>query len=121
VHFKNDARGLNFKIKINNNFKTRYLLIIGEQGVQVNLHDPQALKNAKKLFVNAVNYFEDMYDAMKDCDAITILTEWHVYRNLDLEKANSLLKHKIILDTRNVLDPQTCHQAGFLYEGVGRR
>ena len=121
MHFKNDARGLNFKIKINNNFKTRYLLIIGEKGAQVNLHDPQALKNAKKLFVNAVNYFEDMYDAMKDCDAITILTEWHVYRNLDLEKANSLLKHKIILDTRNVLDPQTCHQAGFIYEGVGRR
>jgi UDPglucose 6-dehydrogenase len=94
--------------------------ILLQKGAQVNLHDPQALENAKNLFGNAVNYYEDMYQAMKDCSAIVILTEWHAYRNLDLEKASSFLKHKIILDTRNVLDPQTCHQAGFMYEGVGR-
>ncbi|QPM67319.1 UDP-glucose dehydrogenase family protein [Atribacter laminatus] len=95
--------------------------ILLQKGAQVNLHDPQALENAKKLFENAVNYYEDMYQAMKDCDAIVILTEWNAYRNLALEKAKSLLKQKIIFDTRNVLDPETCHQTGFLYEGVGRR
>jgi UDPglucose 6-dehydrogenase len=95
--------------------------ILLQKGFQVNLHDPQALNNAKKLFGNDLNYYEDMYQAMKDCDAIMILTEWHSYRNLDLEKASSFLKQKIILDTRNVLDPQTCHQTGFVYEGVGRR
>jgi UDPglucose 6-dehydrogenase len=95
--------------------------ILLQKDVQVNLHDPQALQSAKKLFGNDLNYYEDMYQAMKDCDAIMILTEWHAYRNLDLEKASSFLKQKIIFDTRNVLDPQTCHQAGFVYEGVGRR
>ena len=95
--------------------------ILLQKGAHINLHDPQALENAKKLFGNTVRYFEDMYQAMKDCDALIILTEWHAYRNLDLEKASSLLKQKIILDARNVLDPQTCHQAGFVYEGVGRR
>jgi UDPglucose 6-dehydrogenase len=94
--------------------------ILLQKGAQVNLHDPRALENAKKLFGNTVNYYEDMYEAMNDCDSIIILTEWHAYRNLDLEKASSLLKQKVILDTRNVLDPQTCHQARFKYKGVGR-
>jgi UDPglucose 6-dehydrogenase len=95
--------------------------ILLQKGAHINLHDPQALENAKELFLNVVNYYEDMYEAMKDCDALMILTEWHAYRNLDLEKASSFLKQKIILDTRNVLDQQTCHQTGFVYEGVGRK
>ena len=91
------------------------------RGALVHVHDPQALQNAKQVLGNTVVYFEDMYEAMKSCDALVILTEWNCYRNIDLDKVSSSLRGKVILDARNVLDPERVKEKGFLYEGVGRR
>jgi len=91
------------------------------RGALVHVHDPQALQNAKQVLGNTVVYFEDMYEAMKSCDALVILTEWNCYRNIDLDKVSSSLRGRVILDARNVLDPEKAKEKGFLYEGVGRR
>ena len=91
------------------------------RGALVHVHDPQALQNAKQVLGNTVVYFEDMYEAMKSCDALVILTEWNCYRNIDLDKVSSSLRGRVILDARNVLDPERVKEKGFLYEGVGRR
>lgn len=95
--------------------------ILLERGAKIHAHDPQAIENAKSILGNAVSFFEDMYEAMKNCDAICILTEWNCYRNLDLEKTKSFLKGNVILDARNVLEPDKVKQKGFVYEGIGRR
>jgi UDPglucose 6-dehydrogenase len=92
-----------------------------ERGALVHVHDPQALQNAKQVLGDAVVYFEDMYEAMEHCDALVILTEWNCYRNIDLDKVSSSLRGRVILDARNVLDPERAKEKGFLYEGVGRR
>ncbi|WP_369018019.1 UDP-glucose/GDP-mannose dehydrogenase family protein [Thermatribacter velox] len=95
--------------------------ILLERRAKIHAHDPQAIENARSVFGNSVSFFEDMYEAMKDCDAICILTEWNCYRNLDLEKVKSLLKGNVVLDARNVLEPDRVKQKGFVYEGIGRR
>ncbi|BER91403.1 UDP-glucose dehydrogenase family protein [Atrimonas thermophila] len=95
--------------------------ILLERRAKIHAHDPQAIENARSVFENSVSFFEDMYEAMKDSDAICILTEWNCYRNLDLEKVRSFLKGNVILDARNVLEPDRVKQKGFVYEGMGRR
>ncbi len=94
--------------------------ILLQKGARINAHDPQALNNAKRVLEDTVIYFEDMYEAMRECDALAILTEWNCYRNIDLDRAGRLLKQKVIFDTRNVLEPSLVKRSGFLYQGVGR-
>ena len=94
--------------------------ILLQKGARINAHDPQALDNAKRVLGDTVIYFEDMYEAMRECDALAILTEWNCYRNIDLDRAGRLLKQKVIFDTRNVLEPSLVKRSGFLYQGVGR-
>ncbi len=95
-------------------------LLLQEQ-VHLHVHDPKALENAKRTLGDAVLYFKDMYEAMEGCDALLILTEWNCYRNLNLERAYEALRGKVILDARNVLDPELVKRVGFVYEGIGRR
>ncbi len=95
-------------------------LLLAEK-VYLHVHDPKAMENARKILGGTVFYFEDMYEAMRGCDALLILTEWNAYRNLNLERAYQELRGRIILDARNVLDPVLAKEAGFVYEGIGRR
>jgi len=94
--------------------------ILLQKGAQINAHDPQAIDNTKRVLGDTITYFEDMYEAMRECDALAILTEWNSYRNIDLNRAGRLLKQKVILDTRNVLEPSLVKRSGFIYQGVGR-
>ena len=94
--------------------------ILLQKGLEINVHDPQALENSRNILQGQVSYFDDMYQAMNDCDALVILTEWNCYRNLDIQKVKDCLQGKVILDTRNVLDPSRVKIEGLIYEGVGR-
>lgn len=92
-----------------------------EKGAIINIHDPKALDNLKKVFNNKVNYFTNQINAVVETDAIMIITEWNEYRNLDLEKIKETMKGNVILDTRNILNIKQVKNLGFIYEGVGRR
>ncbi len=103
--------------------------ILIEKGAYVKLADPKAIHNAKRELKESfkkkkklnIDFFVSEYDAVKNADAVIILTEWNVYRDLDLEKIKKFMRGNVILDTRNVLDPQKVKQYGFIYEGVGRK
>ena len=92
-----------------------------EKGAFVKVHDPKALDNLKKIFGNSIQYCNEQLDAIKDADAIMILTEWNEYRNIDLAKFKMYMKGKIIIDTRNILNIDEVKRLGFIYEGVGRK
>ncbi len=116
--------GLAFKAGTDDIRESPSIVVIEElvkRGAKVNVHDPQALKNAKEYFKNHVNYSENEYEALKDADAMVILTEWNDYRNIDLNKCKKLMKGKIIFDLRNVLNPEDAKKIGFKYYGRGRR
>ena len=91
-----------------------------EAGARVQVHDPKAMDNFRELFGDRVEYLDGEFEAIAGAHATVILTEWNEYRNLDLERARKLMAGNIILDTRNVLEPDRARSVGFIYSGVGR-
>jgi UDPglucose 6-dehydrogenase len=91
-----------------------------KMGVKIQTYDPQAMENAKKIFGNQVIFAKNSYDAIKDAHALLLITEWNEFKELDLEKVKSLLKEPIILDGRNIYDPEKVKALGFKYQGIGR-
>ena len=87
------------------------------------LFDPEGMKEAKKLFKKFdknIEWCNDSYDACHDADALVILTEWNQFRALDLKKLKRLLNSPIIIDLRNIYNPQEIKNMGFKYYSLGR-
>ena len=76
---------------------------------------------ACQLLGNKITYADDMYQPLKDADVLAILTEWKQFRELDLQKASMLMRHKNIVDCRNLLDAKKAVEAGFKYQGIGKK
>ncbi|HDW9353102.1 TPA: UDP-glucose/GDP-mannose dehydrogenase family protein [Campylobacter jejuni] len=91
-----------------------------EQKVQICAYDPKAMDLAKQILGDKIDYANSMYEAIKDADVIAILTEWKEFSSLDLKKAYDLLKHKKIIDLRNLIDKNEAIKLGFEYQGIGR-
>lgn len=89
------------------------------RGAKVKAYDPHAMENAKKIITN-IEYCNNPYDVAKDSDALAIVTEWDEFKKLDLVKIKSLLKLPIIVDGRNIFDPKTMAELGFIYRSIGR-
>lgn len=86
----------------------------------VKVHDPKALTEAEKVFGNLVKYHDDIYETLEGTDVVVIITEWDIYRKLDLVKMKSMMKNPTLIDLRNIFTPNELRKVGFLYEGVGR-
>ncbi|EGI1535113.1 TPA: UDP-glucose/GDP-mannose dehydrogenase family protein [Campylobacter jejuni] len=91
-----------------------------EQKVQICAYDPKAMDLAKQILGDKIDYASSMYEAIKDADVIVMLTEWKEFSSLDLKKAYDLVRHKKIIDLRNLLDKNEAIKLGFEYQGVGR-
>lgn len=89
------------------------------EGAEIHAHDPKAVTNFKKLFPN-IQYHDSEFGPVKGADAVLILTEWNEYRNIDLQKVREAMRGDIILDARNVLEPESARSLGFAYSGIGR-
>lgn len=92
-----------------------------KEGAKVRVHDPAALQNAKKVFGSRVHYCESSFDALKDADALAVVTEWNEFRKPDFQRMKTLMKEYIIFDGRNIYDPKELKKAGFVYHGIGRK
>jgi UDPglucose 6-dehydrogenase len=90
-----------------------------KQGALIRAYDPGAMENSKKIFEN-VTYCGDAYETAEGADALVIATEWNEFRALKLERIKKLLKQPLIIDLRNVYDPQRMKGEGFTYISVGR-
>jgi UDPglucose 6-dehydrogenase len=86
---------------------------------QVRAYDPVAIENARTLLPN-VQMFDDTYQMADGCDALVVVTEWNEFKNLDLVQIRDLMKQPVILDGRNIYDPQLMARLGFHYRGLGR-
>lgn len=88
--------------------------------VDIVAYDPKAMNVAKQLLGNKIKYAKDMYSAVKGADVLVILTEWPEFKALDLAKAAKIMRHKNIIDCRNLLDQQQAIINNFKYKGIGR-
>lgn len=91
------------------------------RGVRIRAYDPVAMERAKALpQFEGVKFAENEYDALKGADALAVVTEWPQFKDLDLKRAKKLMRTAVILDGRNVFDPEVARKYGFDYAGVGR-
>lgn len=91
-----------------------------ERGATIRAHDPQGMKEAKKLLPDLI-YCSSPYDACDGSDALVLMTEWREYRALDFYKLKKLLREPIFIDLRNVYRRKQMEEAGFIYHSVGRK
>ncbi len=114
--------GISFKPKTDDIREAPSLKVIEElkrRGAAVRACDPAAVKNASRVLAD-VALFEDPYETIRDCDALVVMTEWNDFRNLDMRAVRILLKQPIVVDGRNVYNPQEMQEMGFVYRGIGR-
>lgn len=89
------------------------------QGAQVKAYDPVAMQAAKDLLPE-VEMMNDPYQLATNCDALIIITEWNEFKQLDLAHIRDVMNQAVILDGRNIYDPDTMAHLGFTYRGFGR-
>jgi len=85
----------------------------------VRAYDPAGLEAAKRL-LDGVVWCAGVYEAMEGADALVIVTEWNAFRALDLARVKGLMKAPVMIDLRNIYDPEEMSAAGFSYASVGR-
>jgi len=92
-----------------------------KEGAMIKAYDPVAMEESKQ-HINGenVHYCENVYEVAKECDALVFITEWNQFRMIDLEKVKKLMKKPVIIDLRNIYEPETVRQLGFKYTGMGR-
>ena len=129
-HFDNDIKGKNFAVwglafkpNTDDMREAPSVVIINEllkHGATVKAYDPEAMENAKFYLQDRIEYVKNQYDAVKDADALLVLTEWNEFNNPDLEQVKELLKKPVIFDGRNVFNRRKTKQMGFTHYSIGK-
>ena len=114
--------GLSFKPKTDDIRQSPALHIIARlqsAGAWVQAYDPVAMANARRV-LTGIDFFDDPYEAIRDCDALLVVTEWDEFRNVDMRAVKVLLRRPLIIDGRNIYDPSELRALGMTYIGIGR-
>jgi UDPglucose 6-dehydrogenase len=115
--------GLSFKPDTDDMREAPSLVIVNgllERGATVTAHDPEAAVTARGEFGDRIAYAQTNYEALRDADALVIITEWKQYRVPDFGRMRDLMRRPLILDGRNLFDSNRLRQLGFEYASIGR-
>lgn len=114
--------GLAFKSKTDDVRESASLEMVGsllKAGAQVKAYDPEANTSFAE-FYPQITYCKTWEEAVKDTDAVAVMTEWNEFRTMDAKTLKNLMKSPIILDTRNILSRKELQKNGFSFDNVGR-
>jgi len=89
------------------------------EGARIKVFDPKSMEKAKEILTD-VEYCENPYQAAEGAEALVIITEWNEFKEMDLGRIKDLLHQPIIIDGRNIYDPEKMAELGFIYKSVGR-
>jgi UDPglucose 6-dehydrogenase len=90
------------------------------EGAEIQAYDPVAMENARYVLGNAVTYCDDPYEVADDADALLLVSEWNEFKQLDMVRVKDLMRQPVLLDGRNIYDPERMRGLGFTYRGMGR-
>lgn len=132
--------GLSFKPKTDDMREAPSLVIINKltnAGADVTAFDPAAMERAKEIFEGKtenpqagqvgervkgeLRFAKEQYEALKDADALILVTEWQEFREPDFERMKKLMKGYVVFDGRNIYNPEKVKTMGFEYYGIGRK
>jgi UDPglucose 6-dehydrogenase len=91
-----------------------------QEGCKITAYDPAAMERTQEMISSNIKFATSAYEAANGADALLILTEWEEFANLDLDRLNRELKYPIVIDGRNLYDPEAMAAHGFTYYSVGR-
>ena len=115
--------GLAFKANTDDMRESPALTIIADllaKGATIVAHDPVAMPEARHRFAAGVTFADSSYDALRDADALAIITDWNEYRHPDFERMRTLLRKPLVVDGRNLYAPDRMRELGFDYYSIGR-
>jgi UDPglucose 6-dehydrogenase len=98
---------------------THIAQLLHDQGAIVRGYDPVAMENVQRT-IPYIHLTEDPYDLAKGCDALVVATPWNEFKQLDMNRIREAMKQPVLIDGRNLYDPERMTQLGFTYRGVGR-
>nr|MBC8448171.1 UDP-glucose/GDP-mannose dehydrogenase family protein [Chloroflexota bacterium] len=93
--------------------------LLQHEGVQVKAYDPVAMENARRVLPD-VTLCSDPYELAQGCDALVVITEWNEFKHLDMARIKPLMRQPVLIDGRNIYDPEAVQELGFVYRGMGR-
>jgi len=91
-----------------------------QEGSKITAYDPAAMERTQEAMSSGIKFASSAYEAAHGADALLILTEWEEFANLDLHRLRQELKYPIVIDGRNLYDPEVMAALGFTYYSVGR-
>ncbi|MCD4751591.1 MAG: UDP-glucose/GDP-mannose dehydrogenase family protein [Anaerolineaceae bacterium] len=99
--------------------------LLRNEGSTIRCYDPQAMENAEKFFAdegskNPVILCDSAYEAVEGVDALVLTTEWNEFKQLDFDNFKEIMKSPVVIDGRNLWDPETMMEKGFIYYSIGR-
>jgi len=89
-------------------------------GAKVQAFDPEATESARRIFGDRITYAAKNYEALVGADALALVTEWNEFREPDFERMKSLMRQPLIVDGRNIYNPEAVRGHGFSYVSIGR-
>jgi UDPglucose 6-dehydrogenase len=114
--------GLTFKPNTDDMRDSPSLVVVPKlqkAGATVRAYDPQGMKEAREM-LDGVVFCDGPYETMEGADALVIVTEWNAFRALDLKRVRTLLSSPVLVDLRNIYNPEEMREAGFTYYSIGR-
>ena len=89
-------------------------------GATVCAHDPAAMKEARHRLGDKIRYGDTNYDALTNADALVVITDWNEYRHPDFNRVKDALRRPVVIDGRNLYDPEKMREHGIRYYSIGR-
>lgn len=128
-HYKGELEGLTvavwglaFKPETDDVREAPALYLIGQlldAGCRVKVYDPIAMTECQRIVGDRVTYCRDMYEAVIDADALMMLTEWKEFRLPSLVVLKRTMRHRVVIDGRNIYDREELEEQGFTYYKIG--
>jgi len=115
--------GLSFKPETDDMRESTALVMIRlllDAGCTIRAYDPVAMNECKRRIGDTVTYCNDMYDAVLDADALLLLTEWKEFRLPTWAVIKKAMKRALVIDGRNIFDPEELEENGFEYHCIGK-
>jgi UDPglucose 6-dehydrogenase len=107
--------GLAFKPRTDDMREAPSLTLIDElleQGATICAHDPAAIAETRRIIGDRIEYAETNYDALNGADALVVITDWNEYRHPDFVRVRAALKQPVVIDGRNLYDPEQMKELG---------
>jgi UDPglucose 6-dehydrogenase len=95
------------------------LHLLRHEGARLRAYDPAAMAKAREVLTDVV-FGRDAYETAKGCEAVVVVTEWNEFKQLDLRRLRAALAFPLLVDGRNIYEPEAMRRLGFIYCGIGR-